>query len=292
MKPLSMKILYITAFFMFGSVSCMSDVSEESKRKQEYYNVTILLDLSDRITTGNQMERDIEIIQKVFNIFEERQKRMGYITSRDIFRVAVASQKGSEIDFFGLGKDLMISMRGMTKPKFDKLKAKFINGVKELYTQAENSPTTGSDIYSFFKDNLNGYIVKSTDKVKYYNKLFILTDGYLVFDKKIAANRPKGTYISLNSLKKLRKVKDWEGSFNKHKLKLNSFPLDIHNLQIQMLEVNPENPEDNVNEFDVLKKIWTIWFEDLGVYEASIVKRENHLGNIEAPIRKFLKKKP
>ncbi|MBI1930665.1 hypothetical protein HYR99_41265, partial [Candidatus Poribacteria bacterium] len=55
-----------------------------------------------------------------------------------------------------------------------------------------NSHFVGADIWAFFRDSLEDCLMKSEAKNRETrNVLFILTDGYLDFDPKVQATRPR-----------------------------------------------------------------------------------------------------
>jgi len=61
--------------------------------QKNYNNVIVLLDLSNRIAKPNQIEKDIAIIEGLLNTFGENQKKFGYITSKEEFKIIIANQK-------------------------------------------------------------------------------------------------------------------------------------------------------------------------------------------------------
>ena len=65
--------------------------TENSKRKPINYNV--ILDLSDRILIKHQVEKDIAMIEKMFNRFEKKARSGLILTSKDRFCVKIIPQK-------------------------------------------------------------------------------------------------------------------------------------------------------------------------------------------------------
>ena len=288
------KILLLAIFSMLFTIcsNCGKNNNNNNnengnKEKTKNQNIIVLLDLSNRIFKTNQIERDKKIIAKLFDAFEKENLRR-VLTAKDIFTVTVASQKDSKVNFSAFEGNLSIKMHNLKGDQFKEKKKALFESIDKLYEEAVNSPTPGADIYNFFKDNLKIYLKPAKD---YNNKLVILTDGYLSFDQNIASERPKGTQISYADLNLLRKRKDWERLLEEKKIKLDSFPLETENLQVLMLEMNPENSEVNTNEIEILKKIWQVWFEDLNIYDTAFFKREAQVEALESPIQDFLKKK-
>ncbi|MDZ4683359.1 MAG: hypothetical protein SGI94_23180 [Saprospiraceae bacterium] len=59
-----------------------------------FQNVIVLLDLSDRITLDGQLDKDQEIIHAVLDVFQDNQRKYGFINSQDQLRVAIAPEPG------------------------------------------------------------------------------------------------------------------------------------------------------------------------------------------------------
>lgn len=249
------------------------------------YNLVILLDLSDRIQNINQPQRDQKLIRILLERFEQRQRSLSF-NSKDTFLVSIAHQENSNFDFREIGGSLRIDMNGLNKPMFDDKKNKLLMGVEHIYAQAKNNLESDCDIYRFFQNNLSNYLKPSRD---YYNKLIILTDGYMSFRNK----RPTGTYIPDEDLKILRESgSDWEHIFHKNKMGLDASQINanLRNLEIMLLEINPQNPVVNVNELKILKKFWKTWFEGMGVYEPFFIERMEPIENEVNIIEEFLEK--
>ena len=284
-------ILLLAAFLINCGTNPNNNNRDNSRQlRTTNYNIIVLLDLSDRILDGNQYKKDIDIIKTVLELFENNQ--LGRLpNSKDIFTIAIAPQKDSKIDDSQF--NLSINMKGLSGSEFKTQKNKLLDDIKSLYEQAhaearEKNPT-GADIYGFFKNRLETHLKPSTRDDSFRNKMVILTDGYLAFDASI--NRPKGTCVSYDELNLLRNKTDWQKVYSEKKMGLQSFPIDTKDLDILMLEVAPKDPQVNINEMDILKKIWTNWFEDLGIYETEILQQEGQIQSIKNKILEFLEKK-
>lgn len=297
------KSIIIIVAFIVPLLFCTCNDSQNPKKqednaqtvtqKKQFQNITVLLDLSDRIAKPNQIDRDKELISVLFNLFEERQKMFGFIASRDKFSIAIASQKDNDLNLFKHKDALVIDMsaKGMNKPKFDKAKVELLQSINSIYEDAVGKKTTGADIWTFFRDFAKNYIKSSTEKIKFSNKFIIISDGYLVFDNDIAAQRSKRTFMSLSDVKSLRNKSDWEQQFENKKFRLKAHEnQNFENLQVLMLEIKPEQPEINTNEFKIIEKYWTSWFEDMGI-EASIEAHEENIEITRNVISNYLKKK-
>jgi len=294
-----MKNLTLLFLVVFLSACGSGDSNNAANKKntpskKRFQNLTILLDLSDRIKQDNGMiEKDLEIINSIFKSFEERQKRFGFIASRDKICIAVASQRDNELNLFKHKDALVIDMgeRGMNKPKFDIEKERLFTSVRSIYDEAQIKKTTGADIWTFFRDYARNYIKAPSKGSTFSNKMFILSDGYLVFDKDISRQRQKGTFMSFRDINSLRNQRDWEYQFEKRNLHLIPHQnINFENLQVLMLSAEPIEPELNTNEFQIIEKYWESWFAEMGI-ESAMYPFEDNLEITENVIGNFCKKK-
>jgi len=281
----------ITLFcFSCGSESDGADAnaSTNDTLPEVYNNITILLDFSNRVLVDNQNEKDKKIIKLIFDLFESNQKKFLYQGSKEKLRTTIAFQQASDNKMFTIGDKLSIDMAGKNFPKFKKEKAQFLEGLEELYASASKNSMTGADIWTFFRDNKPTFIGQSSkENVVIKNKVIILTDGYLQFSKAISAKRPKGTYMSNYHLNKMRKSSNWKKYFERPDYKLKPHEEKYENLSVLMLEINPKNPAQNINEFEILKRYWTDWFSEMGV-DCEVLRTVDLVSEVEGTIKKFI----
>lgn len=269
-------------------LGCKSDKPEALKKSFNFNNLTILLDLSNRVLKPNQIDKDKSLILEVLKIFEENQKKYGFQISRERIAVAEAYQSGSGAISFKYGDDLTIDMKGLNFPTFKEEKKLFESGLNGLYAGAESGKMTGADIWTFFRDQTPAIIKKdSKNRHSFKNKIIILTDGYLQFDKSISKKRPRNTMMRETDISKLRNKANWKQIFEDKKLGLKAHQIPDGVIDVLMLEVNPKNPSSNTNELEIIKHYWTDWFDRMGV-KSSIYPTDNNLNNVKSVIRDFL----
>jgi hypothetical protein len=262
-------------------------------------NFIILLDLSDRIDTikaPNQVTRDKEVIRSAFSVFSKIVKKKLFVNSRDIFQVAIAFQPSNyDSTLFQLTRNLKINMRELKvtekRTKFPQLEHLFWKSIDLLYHNAvKNSEFLGSDIWSFFRDDIDNYIIPSTSSDSISNFLIILTDGYLEFEKSVLPKRPRqGNQASFMEMHKLRGNPNWESEFDKKNFGLIPIKKDFHDLHIIMLEVSPKNPLDPT-EFAQIKKYWSKWFNDMSIQttDRTINKNQLPIPKVKEVLEKFI----
>lgn len=286
--PVILLLLLAGTYFNSGPVAPSADNPQE-KEQETFQNITILLDLSDRIKDSGRIEKDLFIIEQLLESFEKNQKKYGYQLSKDRVSVAVAHQQDACTSLFDYGNGLSIDMsiRGMNRPLFDKRKEAFKEKVKALYQDALQCKTTGADIWSFFRDNLSACI-KTPDlsQAAFKNKILILSDGYLLFDKEICRSRGVGTYMG--NLDRLRHAKGWQKLFEEGSFKLQAHKnIPNANLEAWMLGVTPVNPAQYPEEFAIIKKYWATWFNDMNIKNEIHMSEENR-SNLANLVERFL----
>lgn len=271
------------------SLGCkpQSEPSGSDKNVQETFkNVVILLDLSNRVSLQNQMQKDQELISTVLSSFEQRQRKYAFQISKDKLSLALAYQSSSPYNLYNIGNNrFMINMehqpgQQMNKPKFDEKVQDFKSAVTELYEKVADAPTDGADIWGFFCTDWSNIYQKDKQ-----NKVIILTDGYLDFDQEIRSKRPKGTYM--RGLDRLRNKSDWEQRFQDENLKLNKCEMALENTEVLILEVAPRDKNIFTNEFQIIEKFWLTWFNDMNTH-AEIYQTDDINANINQKIAEFI----
>lgn len=237
------KTVILSYFLVFMILSCQPPAPEKRGASMKH-NYIILLDLSDRlIVQPEQSERDKEIIQAIYTMFEKKVKKDLYIKSRDEIKVVIAPQRGSGLRTDAYEDQLYVNMGNIKnvfrRSKEEERRTNFNNALDELYKKAVFSKNPkqyyGADIWKYFYEDLKTDY--STDTLT-KNFLFILTDGYPIVGK---------------DLKKLQPVKE-------------SLP-DLH---IVLVEVSPR---DKDLEWDRIMEMWKKWFDSMDIQDYTFIKR-------------------
>ena len=189
--------------------SCGGD---ESKSIIKPTNYTIILDLSDRILSPEQFDKDIALIETTFKSFEKQARKNLVISSKDRFNIKIIPQKNSPLNVnhyedllqlyldekeVSIKNNSLVTMANSLHKNLENLK-------KDAFYGKENKDYFGVDIWAYLHDN-----GQELSKKNYVNKVVIITDGYFDFESQEHVIHEKNRYTSTNFLNKL-KSNDWE----------------------------------------------------------------------------------
>lgn len=256
--------------------SCSSDSSkDENKTKPQPLNISVYLDLSDRLTrelTPSQMERDTAIINHLVDFFiEDCVKNGKIINSENHFQIFFFPSPDNS-NIASLAKGLNVDMGKLDikqkKVELTEMKMRFQKNVAQIYSDVlKEQDWIGSDVWSFFSK-------KEVDKLcireGYRNILVILSDGYFYYSQNKIKEGSAYSYILPQTLSA-------NGSLIKRRA-------GLKNLEVLLLEVNPYDPLQD----DVLTKTIEKWFDDMEVGKY-VVNKTNLPVSTETYIDNFLK---
>ncbi|MBL4708434.1 MAG: hypothetical protein JKY48_08365 [Flavobacteriales bacterium] len=287
---------YLLLIPIFSIIGCLIDDPEKEQVDSVNIfdsippmNVIVLLDLSNRIDTlkhPDQARRDQTVIKSVLDIFGERQKQFGYLASKDKLSIVFADQANPAIKGFEFSDKLSLDMEDrMTHPKYKKKKKIILQSCSLLYQQAIKQADSGADIYTWLKDQFSNYHRDG----KYENKVIVLTDGYLAFDKDISIRRPKGTQINWSNFETLRRhPANWEEYYNRKKMGFLPIKgINFDKTEVMLMEIEPRETNKNPHEFDLLKHFWIDWMDKMSI-EGKVVKTFSDVNQLNYGLKKFL----
>lgn len=280
-------------------VSCKSDekksndndvVSSVSSNvnysSDENLNVSILLDLSDRISpklhpnpTMEIAERDVKYINSVSNAFltHIKSKKVRQINDKIqlYFEPEPSNQK---INNISSKLKFEISRQNASLDLLEDIDRIYSSLPKEIYDLAiEDNNYVGSDTWSFLKDKVEDYCIADG----YRNILVILSDGYIYHKDGKIKDGNMSTYITTKYLNNNNlKGVNWEEKYTKNKFGLIPANSDLSNLEILVLGVNPN--KGNPYELEIIKKFWSDWFDEMKVakYEIKTAELPSNLNSV------------
>lgn len=289
----------VLLLLLMSLFSCKNNENEEKleapkiKDISENLNISILLDLSDRISplkypnaTMDYYLRDVGYINSISESFTD------HVNTKKVRRVDDKIQIFFDPSPFNpeinkISKDLKIEINknNVTKELINITKTTYTNSPIKIYQLAiKDNNYVGSDTWKFFKNKVNDYCIEDN----YRNILVILTDGYIYYKDSKIQEENQTSYLTPELIRSngLNKSNWSEIMINK---KIGFIPAnaDLSNLEILVLGVNPD-PKNSYEE-EVIKAYWTHWFEAMKVkrYDIKIADIPSNLDNV---IKKFLNK--
>jgi len=250
----------------------------EDSIKPSQLNITILLDLSDRIdpsiskSVPSHYERDISIVKYITEIFKKNMESQGTFMAKGKLKVIFSPRaQDSNVNIFAekLNVDLSNMDNKKKKEIYEKLTDSFSYNLSKIYeaTIAEKK-WLGSDIWRFFKNDVKDYTICSDPN--YRNILVILTDGYIYHADSKDRYKNRFAYLLPSTIKeyKLRNNPNWDKQIDKLDFGLISKRNDLENLEVLVLEINPAPQYQN--DEDIIKKVLSKWFSEMGIKRYAI----------------------
>lgn len=258
------------------------------ENKQQNLNISILLDLSDRIEQPKTIGKDSAYLSSLSKAFINHIKRKKLIMLEDkmqlFFNPEPIDNKVNEI-----AEKLKLSFtRKTAKANLDKGIELYSNYPSQLYSLAKEEARKskgypGSDIWRFFKDHVEDYCVDACHR----NILIVLTDGYMYHYNTVMKSENFTSYLTQRSLKKLKLNKNtWEKEIEERKLGFIPIGKDLSNLEVLVLGIESHNTR-NPYAKDIIEKYWSDWFDSMNIKNFKI-KSADIPSSIEKVIFDFI----
>lgn len=305
MKNILNVITYIGVLMIF--FSCKSDKKEAVKEveitkneiesecpkfimdnKENNLNISIFLDLSDRITETKVIQKDTEYLQSIAEAFTNHVKTKRLILLQDQIQLYFNPEPmNNEIN--DIAEKLHIQFdKNTSKAKIEETLALYAQEPLKLYELAqadskEAKDYPGSDIWRFFKDNVKDYTISDCHR----NILVILTDGYMYHENTQMKEGNKTSYLTPKSLTRLplnnsgfeKTIHEKEYGF----IKANEGIDDLEVLVIGIQDGNPNNPY----AIDIIRTYWENWFDEMGIASYKI-QNADLAQNVDRVIKGFI----
>jgi len=280
--------------------SCKEDPKNQEKETtvkssvSENYNISILIDLSDRISlkknpnsTMEIYQRDLGYIKSVSEAFTQhlKLKRMRQIDDKmQLF--FNPEPENSEIN--SISKDLRIEVDK------DNASKKLLNSINDTYSSKtasiyesaiKDDKYIGSDIWNFFDSKVQDQCI---DK-GYRNILVILTDGYIFYDGTQIKNGNLSSYLTPQLIKQNGlNTNNWQKKFDTENFGFINIDTDLSNLEVLVLGINPS--KNNPFEEKVIKAYWSKWLSEMNIKHFEI-KNADLPSNMDKIIKDFILEK-
>ncbi|CAC9974872.1 hypothetical protein [Flavobacterium panici] len=298
MKKTILKIAMPLLLILF--FSCKEEPKKEEKEiavkssVSENYNISILVDLSDRISlkknpnpTMEIYERDLGYIKTVSEAFTQhlKSKRMRQINDKmQLF----FNPEPENPEINSISKQLRITVDK------DNASKEFLNSINDTYSSKtasiyesaiKDDKYIGSDIWNFFDSKVQDQCIEKD----YRNILIILTDGYMFYEGTQIKDGNLSNYLTPQLIKQNGlNTNDWQKKFEDKKLGFIKIDKDLSNLEVLVLGINPS--KNNPYEEKVIKEYWSKWLADMKIKHFEI-KNADLPSNMDKIIKDFILEK-
>ncbi len=256
-----------------ASTETEEEISPEVNLGDKQLNITILLDLSDRIeptkypAKPEHFERDIELVSFFTEIFKKEMSEKGAYKADGKIKV-IFSPRPSDDEINTIASNLNVDLSKARDNKhkkeiYDNITTDFRRNLEKIYGKTiETKKYPGSDIWRFFKNDVSDYALATGPN--YRNILVVLTDGYLFHEDSKDKNKNRTAYLLPNTVQQndLRNS-NWQSKFQEGDYGFISSRNDLEDLEVLVLEVSPS--PSHKNDEDVIKAYLEKWFQEMNV---------------------------
>jgi len=281
-----MKRLFFITVVAFSLVACGGGSNNNNNAnntiatgtpQEKQLNISILLDLSDRISptiNPDAQKNDIENIKTITEFFRANMKRLNAYNAKGKIRVfLVPPPSNSEIN--SIVSKLNIDCSKMDnkgrKEVYDTLTALYTQNLVNIYKETiATSAWIGSDIWRFFKDDVKDFCIEKDQN--YRNVLIIVTDGYLYHQQSVFNNNNRYTYLLNSNLNQYRR-QNWEQMIEQNDFGIKTERNDLNDLEILVLEIKAERANNKIDE-DIMSFLWKKWFKEMNVSHYEVYRSD------------------
>jgi len=250
--------------------------TKETKTEEKQLNITLLLDLSDRISPSlypnspEHHQRDTSIVNNVVRVFKSYMNKQGAYKAKSKIRV-ITNPLPKDKNINDIMKKMNIDLSEIKKPAqkkeiFNSIETIFSENISKIYDLAiQQNKYPGSDIWRFFKNDMDIAIV---DDANYRNILILITDGYIYHQDSRIQDKNRTSFLLSKVIKAngFRNNNDWKQKFAQGDYGFITTRNDLENLEILVLEINaiPKNDDD------IIKMYLSKWFDEMGIKKYEI----------------------
>ncbi|KFF15686.1 hypothetical protein [Flavobacterium hydatis] len=297
MKNIS-KIIMIS-LLLLSFISCTQNSAKEKKEDSiksgttENYNISILIDLSDRISlkknpnpTMEYYQRDLGYIKSISEAFTKhlKSKRIRQIDDKmQLFFNPEPSD--SEINAISKNLRIAIDKNNVSKDFLNSINSNYASQTSKIYASAiKDNNYVGSDIWSFFDNKVKDQCIENG----YRNILILLTDGYMFYDGTTIREENLTTYITPELIRQNGlNTKDWQNKLEEQNFGFIKIDNDLSNLEVLVLGINPK--KNAPYEEKVIKAYWSKWLTEMKIKHFEI-KNADLPSNMDKIIKDFILK--
>jgi hypothetical protein len=294
--------IFAISLVLVSTFSCKSDDSDTKEKEEvssknpaaEDYNISILLDLSDRISlqknpnpTMEYYQRDLGYIKSVSEAFTQHLKAKRIRQINDKMQLFFNPEPlDPTINSISEKLRIVIDKNNASKDLLNSINSNYASQTSKIYESAiKDNNFIGSDIWSFFDTKVKDQCIENGNR----NILVILTDGYMFYESTVVTEANRTTYITPELIRKNGlNTQNWEQKFKDQDFGFIKAGDDLSDLEVLVLGINPNR--NNPYEEKVIKAYWTKWFIEMKVKRFEI-KNADLPSNMEKIIQDFILEK-
>ncbi|OXA87999.1 hypothetical protein [Flavobacterium hibernum] len=290
---------YLAPLLLVLFFSCKDDEKKEHKETavksavSENYNISILVDLSDRISikknpnpTMEFYQRDLGYIKSVSEAFTQHLKAKRIRQINDKMQLFFNPEPlDPAINSISQKLKIVIDQNNASKDLLNSINSNYASQTLKIYESAiKDDNYIGSDIWRFFDTKVKDQCIEN----KARNILVILTDGYMFYESTIMKDRNRTSYITPELIRKNSlNNNDWEKNFKDQDFGFIKIDTDLSDLEVLILGINPS--KNNPYEEKVIKAYWTKWLTEMKIKHFEI-KNADLPSNMDKIIKDFISK--
>lgn len=297
-------LLRLAAISILCVVSCQEDIKNKNKdvhkntpkvivKENKNLNISILLDLSDRINpskypnpTMEFYKRDVAYIKSVSEAFitHLQNKRVRSINDKIQLYFDPAPWNPT-INTLSKSLQYEINRGNVSLDLLEEMKQAYATKPTKIYELAiKDDAYVGSDTWRFFKNKINDFCILEDHR----NILIILTDGYIYHKNTQLKEGKQTSYLTPQLIRKYKlNDKNWNEKISTQNYGFISANENLAQLEILVLGINPD--KKNPYEEDVIQKYWNDWFRQMKAGKSEI-KTAILPANMDKIIKDFILK--
>ncbi|GGI56973.1 hypothetical protein [Winogradskyella haliclonae] len=258
------------------------------KEKDNNLNISVLLDLSDRIKNPKTKLKDSAYLSSLAYAFVNHVKRKKVILLEDRIQLFFNPEPTDE-RINSIAEKLKVRFsKGTSRSQLEETLKLYSEYPSQLYNLAQEDAKIaggypGSDLWRFFKDNINDYCIDECHR----NIVVILTDGYMYYDKTVMKEDNKTSYLTPRSLNALKlNTSNWENDFKTRQLGFIPANKNLNDLEVLVIGITSQN-DNNPYAKDIIELYWSDWLKSMNVKNFKI-KNADLPSSIEKVISDFI----
>lgn len=266
----------------------------ETSNRSDNYNISIFLDLSDRIDPVKHAnkampyyERDVHYIKAVSEAFTDHVSSKKVNLMNDKMQLFFDPEpQNTKINAISERLKIKLDRKNVTKEKLKNIREIYATYPEQIYQMAiKDKAYVGSDIWGFFNDKVTDYCIEENSR----NILVILTDGYIFNKGSEIKNGNRTNYLLSKTIREQKlNAADWKEKMDTGNFGFIPAGNNLSNLEVLVLGINPDSKEST--EKAIIKEYWEKWLKEMKVANFKVKDAElpSHINKL---IKNFIHQK-